>query len=76
MERVKQALRKGEVCSFADLYNNFLSNGRNDISRLKREGWYIETTWTKHAGSGPAHCHYKLIKESGDSVLGAASPQW
>jgi hypothetical protein len=63
MERVKAALRKGEVCSFADLYSNFLSNGRNDISKLKREGWYIETTFTKHAAGGTSHCHYKLVRE-------------
>lgn len=62
LEAVKKALRRGEVCSFADLYSNFLSNGRNDISNLKRSGWEINSFWTAHGNTG-SHCHYKLIRE-------------
>jgi len=84
MDKVKKALRAGEVCSFADLYSNFLSNGRNDISELKRKGWEISSFWTAHAAGGSSHCHYKLIREpvdkewnkSVDSVVGSGPSRW
>lgn len=59
MDRVKAALRSGEVCALTDLYGDFLSNGRNDISKLKARGWGITAWWTAHE-EGPAHKHYRL----------------
>lgn len=62
VERVKQALRRGEVCSLADLYGDFLSNGRNDVSELKKKGWIIEANWIAH-GKTMQHKHYRLLRE-------------
>lgn len=60
LTRVKAALRNGEVCALADLYGDFLSNGRNDLSTLRRErGWGIDSWWTAH-NEGPSHKHYAL----------------
>ena len=63
LARVKAALRSGEVCALADLYGDFLANGRNDLSMLRRErGWGIDSWWTVHE-EGPAHCHYRLTDD-------------
>lgn len=62
LDRVKRALRRGVVCSIADLYGDFLANGRNDVSDLRKKGWDIEATWEQH-GKTMAHKHYRLIKE-------------
>lgn len=64
MDRVKAALRsERELCSLSDLYAAALSNGRNDLSVLRRErGWGIDSWWTAHK-DGPAHCHYRLTRD-------------
>ena len=63
MDRVKAALRdQDELCSLDDLYGNYLANGRNDISTLRRRGWLIESWLVAHQ-EGPVHKHYHLRRD-------------
>ena len=70
MERVKAALRSSsELCSLDDLYANALANARNDIGTLRRErNWGIESWWTAHE-EGPAHCHYRLVRDPEQTTI-------
>ena len=64
MDRVKAALRTyEELCSLSDLYAAALSNARNDISTLIKNGWDIEKAWMSHGVE--AHRHYRLRHEPG-----------
>jgi hypothetical protein len=70
MERVQHTLKTvDDVCSLADLYANALSNGRNDISELRRRGWIIDKYPTSH-GDGPNHTHYRLVSAPSGAIRG------
>lgn len=72
MERVKAALRdKPELCALDDLYGNYLANGRNDISTLKRRGWLIESWLVAHQ-DGPVHKHYRTKRDPEQTTLAFA----
>ncbi|MCR4340540.1 MAG: hypothetical protein NUW01_11735 [Gemmatimonadaceae bacterium] len=58
-QRVKDALRQANyrLCALAAFYRSGeLHNGRNEIGRLRLEGWVIDAEWVTH--DGIAHAHY------------------
>lgn len=67
-EKIKEMLRatrgsEGGLCSW-QLYANYMPNGRNEISRMKRLfGWGIDAPRVSGEGDRPPHCHYFLTHD-------------